>query len=257
MDMLQPIILAAGKGTRMQSDLPKALHTLEGKPFITWVIDAIEKSGVCKPPIIVVGFGASMVQDALGLKYTYVYQKELSGTATAVKEALPHVGDEPVLVLYCDQPFVSPDTIVKAHTLFAAENTPTLGIGTACVADFDGWRAGFMRFGRIVRDSEDIPERIVEYKEATEEERTIAEVNAGMCVVDAEWLKDALHRIEPAPVSGEYYLTELLGIARGDNKRVAVIDQSPEEAFGINSQEERTQAMSFNLQALAKGAVLS
>lgn len=243
--MLQPIILAAGKGTRMQSELPKALQPIGGSPMLEHMLRTLSTIEGLRAPLIVVGHGADKVREAIGEEYTYVLQEDISGTASAVRVCLSHlVSGDGVLVLYCDHPLLTAQTAERVRDLYENER-PTLIQSTVTVPDFTGWRKLFMHWGRIIRAENGSLERIVEYKNATEEERAITEVNPAIYCVDAMWLREVLPRIERNPVSGEYYLTDIVALAKADNKKISTIAVAPEEAIGVNNQEDRALAERF------------
>ncbi len=207
--------------------------------MLSYVMSALAKAKNCEKPIVVVGHKAQMVRDFVGDTAVCIEQTELSGTATAVKSAMSAVPDTAakIFIIYGDNPFItakSVKAIEKAHDKAGAIIT----LATAKVDDFLDWRSAFMSFGRIVRDPQGEVAEIVEYKNATEHERGILEINPGFYCVDAVWLKSALSRIEANPLTGEYYLTDLLSLAIDDSKKVASVAIAPEEAFGVNSQED-------------------
>ncbi|HJV33317.1 MAG TPA: NTP transferase domain-containing protein, partial [Patescibacteria group bacterium] len=165
------VILAAGKGKRMgPSDRPKVLHTILGKPMLAYVLDAVVDSGVDAKPVIVVGHMAEHVRAVCGAACDYATQPELRGTGDAVMRARPMLegGAENVMVLVGDQPFVTSRTIRRVADAHASSGA-TLTLGTVTVPDFEGWRAPFADFGRVVRDASGGVSRIVEVKDATPE----------------------------------------------------------------------------------------
>jgi bifunctional UDP-N-acetylglucosamine pyrophosphorylase/glucosamine-1-phosphate N-acetyltransferase len=234
----QIIILAAGHGKRMQSELPKALTSLHGKPFIKHVLDSVETSGVCSNPIIVIGQKGDQVREALGDSYTYAVQEEQLGTGHAVltAQSLSKNADL-VIVLYADHPLVSSDTIknlVKAHM----EQNATITMATASVSDFEDWRSAFTSFGRFVRDESGKILKIVEYKDATEQEKNIKEVNPAYMCFDAKFLWEGLHNLKNENAQQEYYLTDLVGMAFDSKMKIASISIDPKEALGVNTKEQ-------------------
>jgi len=236
--MLQTIVLAAGKGSRMQSSLPKPLVPVNGIPMLSRVLAVLVESGLAPAPVIVVGSWTNAIQEFYGSKYTYAIQEVINGTATAVQAALPHltinVGAPPVLILYADHPFLQPDSIMqiaKAHQ----ETMATLTMYTVTAPDFKEWRQPFASFGRVVRDAAGEVQRIVEVKNATADEVTITEVNPALYCVNAVWLAQAVQQIKPNPLTGEYYLTDLVELAVATNKRITTLSLPPEQALGLNS----------------------
>ncbi len=234
----QIIILAAGHGKRMQSELPKALTVLHGKPFIGHVLDTIEQSGVCRNPIIVIGQKADQVRDALGPRYTYAVQNEQLGTGHAVMIAEEAAKDaDTILVLYADHPLISTQTIQNIISTHHAANA-TITMATAIVPDFMEWRQAFLSFGRFVRDQDGTITKIVEAKDASDEEKLIKEVNPAYMCFNAAWMWKHLHALKNENAQGEYYLTDLVEIAFDENQKIASIQIDPKEALGVNTKEQ-------------------
>jgi len=235
---IQTIVLAAGKGTRMQSDIPKPLIEVNGKPMLSCVLSAINDSDTETKPVIVVGAWTDAVQSYLGDSYTYAVQPELNGTAGAVISALPYldVGPtaSPVLILYADHPFITGSSIAKIADSMT-KSTGVLSMYTVTVPDFADWRQPFLSFGRVLRDTVGQVTEIVEYKNASEEERAVHEVNPALYCVQAAWLKNALPRITKNDLTGEFYLTDLVSLAVADGYIVDTLPLPPHEALGLNS----------------------
>ncbi len=243
--MLQPVILAAGKGMRMGSELPKTLYPVGGKPMLERILSAFEEVGLPKP-IIVVGFGKEHIMSRYK-GFTYAVQTELTGTASAVKTALAYVpeGTEGVLVMYGDQPFVRRESLEALKVLWEKER-PTFIQSIVTVPDFKDWRSVFLHFGRVVRDAKGKVSGVIEYKNADEAQRASGEVNPGMCTIELGWLKGALPRVGPNPVNGEFYLTDLVAFAHADGKQIETIELEPKEAIGVNSTQDATHAELFS-----------
>ncbi len=224
----QIIILAAGHGKRMQSEIPKALTPLNGKPFIEHILDTIESSGVCDKPVIVIGQKGDYIREALGDGYTYAVQKEQLGTGHAVLSAKESVNPENdiTLVISADQPTISMQTIqniIKTHI----EKTPTITIGTVVVPDFKDWRVGlYTNFGRIIRDSDGSVKKITEFKDATEDEKRIKELNPALYAFDTKWLWKNIDSLKNENAQGEYYLTDLIKIACDQSKKIEAVPVS-------------------------------
>lgn len=237
---MRVIILAAGHGKRMEHELPKPLVPLSGKPIVSYLLASIKESGVCGTPIIVVSPDRiDTFKEILGEDYEYVIQKEQLGTGHAVlsaKGALEGV-DERILVLYGDHPWVSAETIKKIAER-SEDSNRVLTLATAVVEDFQDWRAGFESFGRILRDENDYVTRIVEKKDATEEEQAIKEVNPAYFCFKPEWLWSRLEKIKNENVQHEYYLTDLVQIAVSEGEAIATVQIDPREALGINTKEQ-------------------
>lgn len=234
----QVIILAAGHGSRMNAEMPKALTDLHGTPFISHVLKAVAESGVCDQPIIVVGFKKEIVMSVLGNKYRYSVQTEQLGTGHAVMSAESMSKDaDRIIVLYADQPMVSAKMIAELEAAHTLENA-TITMATSSVPDFQDWRAGFTNFSRIIRNEKGELVRVVEPRDATEEEKKIMEVNPCYFCFDAKWMFEKLHALKNNNDQKEYYLTDLVGLAFTEGKTIATIPIPPIEALGVNTKEQ-------------------
>lgn len=242
--MLCVIILAGGKGTRMGSNGPKVLVTAKGNPLISYVLGAAQP--FCSAPIVVVGYKGSEVRRVLGDACMYVEQPEQLGTGNAVLCALPAVpaDADTVLVLYGDHPLVSPDTITRLITA-RVDVGAVLSMATIAVPDFEGDNACFARFSRVVRGDMGRIMRTVEWKDATDAEKEIREVNPAYYCFDAAWLRENISRLDNKNAAGEYYLPDMLRLAIADGKQacltgrqVASIAIKPEEGRGANTPDE-------------------
>jgi bifunctional UDP-N-acetylglucosamine pyrophosphorylase/glucosamine-1-phosphate N-acetyltransferase len=227
--MLEILILAAGKGTRMRSDLPKVLHKLAGKSLLGHVVDTAHDLGAAQT-CVVYGFGGEAVPQAMADdKLTFVLQAEQHGTGHAVKQALPRLSDTSVtLVLYGDVPLIHAATL---QPLVAAAQAGRLGLLTVDLASPDG-------YGRIVRENGRVV-RIVEHKDATPAERAIQEVNTGILAVATRRLKQWIDELKNENAQGEYYLTDIIALAVRDG--VAVDTHQPAfewEVLGVNSKAQ-------------------
>jgi len=228
------VILAAGKGTRMPSaDIPKVMHEVRGKPMVAHVIEAIRP--VCGDRIyLVVGYKAEQVVEAFrDSRVNFVYQREQLGTGHAViqcERALENVSGT-VIVLNGDVPCLRSRTIedfARYHETEGASAT----VLTAVVENPTG-------YGRIVRASDDSLERIVEEKDASEEECSIREINSGLFCFDKEGLFDALSATNRANAQKEYYLTDVIGVLRSRGSPVrAYRAADPWEVSGVNTERE-------------------
>ena len=230
------VILAAGKGTRMKSNLPKVLHPLAGRPMIAYSLDlaaAISKL----PPVIVVGHKADEVKAAVGTRATFVEQTQQLGTGHAVMQAEAALAGkaDTVLVYAADMPLITPGTLQRLLDTHHATGA-TITMLSVIAEDPRG-------FGRVVRGPDGGALAIVEEIEATEEQKAIRELNAGVYCFDADWLWPALHRLQPSPRKGEYYLTDTVGLAVADGRRVSVVTtEMPEEVLGINTRVHLAEA---------------
>ncbi len=230
----------------MLSELPKCLHKVAGVPIAQRIIHSFAKSGSLTP-IVIVGHKAQEVMQALG-DNRYVEVATIEGTADALRQGLDILeGDATVVVVNGDHPFLHTETIANLEKAHTTPGKP-LVMGIVEVESFEGWCAAFERFGRIVRNADGTLARIVEYKNASEDEKLIREVNPNVFCGDAAWLKAAVQRIKRNEGTGEYHITDLVEIALADNKPVVTVRLSPEEGYGINTPEDLAQA-----QLLAKG----
>lgn len=229
------IILAAGQGTRMNSDLPKVLHPIAGAPML---IHALRAGQVLNPDrvIVVAGHGAAEVGKAA---QTYdetvemALQKEQKGTAHAVAQAAPllsdHDGD--AIVLYGDTPLIQPETLTRMIAAREQHDIVVLG--------FDAQDPG--RYGRLIMQN-GILERIVEFKDATENERTITFCNSGIIIAPSALLFDLIEAVNNENASGEFYLTDIIGIARTRGLTATAVTCDEVETLGINSRSELATA---------------
>ena len=229
MSDLVTVILAAGKGTRMKSKLPKVLHKAGGKSMVQHVIDAAKAAG-SKRTVVITGFGSEQVRAAIGDQAECVEQKEQLGTGHAVLQAKPLLGDEKgtIMVLCGDTPLLTGDLLKKLydeHVQAGAKAT----VLTAIMPDATG-------YGRIIRSADGSVERIVEHKDATEEERSVREVNSGIYCFDAQALFASLAKVTNDNAQGEYYLPDVLWILKQQGEKIwAVTADDYEDTLGINS----------------------
>ena len=226
--IIDVIILAAGKGVRMKSDLPKPLHTLLGKPIINYVIEAAQGL-VDHPPVVVIGHGGDLFKEHLGDQCRYVEQGELLGTGHAVQQAESTLSGKSdlILVLYGDMPLVRTETLVELIETQKSQQGPV----TLLTLEEENPRG----FGRIVRDKKGNIQAIVEEADASSEQLKINELNAGMYCFRGDWLWKALQGIKISP-KGEYYLTDLVEMAAREGEQVSSVKvDDPEELIGINN----------------------
>ena len=255
------VVLAAGKGTRMGSDLPKVLHVAHGKPLVAWVLEALSSAGV-HDRIVVVGHGADRVHATLARHagVSYAVQRELRGTGDAVAAAGeliaqriardPPGGRRPVVVVCGDSPMLRPESVLHLLREWEARRASCL-LGTAIAADPTG-------LGRIIRDEAGRFQRIVEHKDATDAERSIREVNMSTYVFDAQDLLWALGRLRPDNAAGEYYITDCPGalLAAGRTvDAVACLDDS--ELLSVNTPEQLAAVDAALKNRTAQGKVRS
>lgn len=238
------IVLAAGKGTRMKSRRPKVLHQVAGQPLITHVIEAIAACGV-EQSVVVIGHGGEEVQATLGEGAIYAWQREQLGTGHAVMMARPQISDEvkTVMVVCGDTPLLTGKTL--ASLLTSHEKSGAMAtVLTAVLHDPSG-------YGRIIRDASGYVTAIVEQKDATDEQRSIREINSGTYCFDRAALFAALDEITPANAQGEYYLTDVLAIFRKRGGFVgAQVMEDEREILGINSRRQLAEAEAVMQQRL-------
>lgn len=223
------IILAAGQGSRMRSKRPKVLHAIGGKPMVAHVIDAAHTLPDAQAHVVV-GHGADQVQAALADRaVTFAHQAEQNGTGHAVAQALPAVGDGPVLVLYGDVPLIHPMTLA---TLMHDVSEQTLSLLTVNMSDPKG-------YGRITRDAAGQVTGIVEEKDATDEQRRISECNTGILATTGAQLKRWLPALSSDNAQGEYYLTDIIAMAAQEG--VHIVTHQPRQAHEVQGVNDRVQ----------------
>ncbi|WP_417251800.1 bifunctional UDP-N-acetylglucosamine diphosphorylase/glucosamine-1-phosphate N-acetyltransferase GlmU [Castellaniella sp.] len=233
--MLNIIILAAGLGKRMQSDLPKVLHSIAGQPMLGHVLAAARALSPDRI-VVVVGHGADRVQAAYDTQdLKFALQQPQQGTGHAVMQALPQLlegdADDTSLVLYGDVPLVQVDTL---RALLQARGNG-LALLTETLDDPSG-------YGRIVRDAQGRVQRIVEHKDASPAEQAIHEVNTGILAAPTAALRRWLGEITNDNAQGEYYLTDIVGLAVGENLPVAHAQPAAHyETLGVNSRVQQAQ----------------
>ncbi len=233
------IVLAAGKGTRMKSDLPKMLHEVAGRPMLYHTVRLLKDLRVAKT-IVVIGHGARMVRAAFALeRLTFVKQTRTLGTGHAVMQAAAALkgfkGD--VLILSGDAPLIKKATI---KALYKARGTGSRKAVVALVTAMLRYPAGY---GRVVRDANNAVARIVEHKDCTPLERTIHEVNTGHYLVDAGFLLKNIRRLGNKNAQGEYYLPDLIRMAVDQGFRVKALTHiDAQEVMGVNDRVQLAMA---------------
>ncbi|MEO0750853.1 MAG: bifunctional UDP-N-acetylglucosamine diphosphorylase/glucosamine-1-phosphate N-acetyltransferase GlmU [Pseudomonadota bacterium] len=225
------ILLAAGKGTRMKSDLPKVLHPIASAPMLAHAM----RAGAALEPervIVVAGHEAEAVGRAaaeVDPRAHVVVQAEQLGTAHAVAQAAPALegfsGD--AVVLYGDTPFVRPETLTRMAEARRTHDVVVLGFEAADPA----------RYGRLIMTGDSL-DQIVEFKDATDKERAVTFCNSGIVMADARRLMDLVARVDNANAAGEYYLTDIVALARSDGLSATAIACDEAETMGINSRAE-------------------
>lgn len=242
------IILAAGKGSRMKQDLPKALTPIGGKPILQYLYESIKATGLDGDPIVVIGPERVPLCETFGGICDYVVQEQQLGTGHAVGVTKEAVGDaDAVIVLYGDHPFITSDSILKL-TQRHEERGNVVTMMTTCLPDFESWRKAFSHWSRVVRGGDGHIVRDVQFKDATDEDKKITEVNPCLYCFDATWLWENISALKNENAQQEYYLTDLIAVAVKQGQKLSSIEVAPEEVIGINTQEERVIAEKLLLQ---------
>nr|WGD62804.1 bifunctional UDP-N-acetylglucosamine diphosphorylase/glucosamine-1-phosphate N-acetyltransferase GlmU [Bacillus subtilis] len=246
MDKRFAVVLAAGQGTRIKSKLYKVLHPVCGKPMVEHVVDEALKLSLSKL-VTIVGHGAEEVKKRLGDKSEYALQAEQLGTAHAVKQAQPFLADEKgVTIVICgDTPLLTAETMeqmLKEHTQREAKAT----ILTAVAEDPTG-------YGRIIRAENGAVQKIVEHKDASEEERLVTEINTGTYCFDNEALFRAIDLVSNDNAQGEYYLPDVIEILKNEGETVAAYQTGNfQETLGVNDRVALSQAEQFMKERINK-----
>ena len=242
MEKYSAIILAAGKGTRMNeglaSPIPKVMFKANDKPIIDWSVKLIKDAGIEKV-VLVVGYKKELIEDYFKDQVEYAEQIEQLGTGHAVQqaEALLKGQTESVIVFYGDNPLYKPETVKKLIAIYEQEK-PTIAMLSVVFKDPKFWA-----FGRITRNKNGEVEGIVEQKDCTAEQLNIAESNPGFYIFEARWLWDNINKLETNNAKKEYYLTDLVEMATSQEKYIIAVPVSEEaEALGINTPEQLKQA---------------
>ena len=257
---MEAVILAAGRGTRMHSQLPKVLHTIGDKPMLIHVINSAESAGAKKIHVVVGNDGERMKEQVrrfpIQNEVSWILQREQLGTAHAVQQAVPHFeskaeGDH-ILVLYGDVPLIKPDTLVQ---LLSNTKTGSIGILTLLTENNRG-------LGRILRDESNKIIGIVEEKDASDLQKEIKEVNSGIMALPADRLGSWLGKIENNNQQSEYYLTDIIELAASEKVAISSVVISNEiEAQGVNDKShlallERHFQMTKCKELLDKGVII-
>ena len=241
--MVKSVILAAGKGTRMKSDTPKVLHQIYSKTLLGYVIDAVNNTDMADENYIIVGHQAEKVEEFVNSNYDnakIVVQSPQLGTGHAVSMVCPHLENYSgeVLILCGDTPLITSDTLksfINAHRELNSDITVMSAV-------FENPT----NYGRIIRKADGSVDSIVEEKDATQEQKVIKEINAGIYCLNWEKVKGAFSELKTNNAQGEYYLTDI--IAWGNNNNLSVnahILENNEEIYGINSKSNLAQATSM------------
>jgi len=230
------IVMAAGLGTRMKSTTPKVLHRICGRPLVEWVIEAaVEATGA--RPVVVYSPATDAIRGAIADTADAALQDVPRGTGDAVRAGLAAIPDDvdEVLVLSGDVPLVRAELLTA---LLEARRMDQAALALVAVDAIDP-----ARLGRVVRNEAGTVERIVEVKDATDEELGISEINAGLYAFEAAWLRRRIGDLRTSPATGEIYLTELVELARADGRLVGTLDVEDDgRLMGINDRTELARA---------------
>lgn len=249
---LKIVILAAGQGTRMKSKIPKVLHKVLDKPMLDHVMEAAQVVTNNKP-IVVIGHMSDMVREHLGDKAEIALQEEQLGTGHAVMMAEHYIDDEDEVLILCgDTPLIKGETL-KEMTKIKSEGY-TAVVMSAVEEDPTG-------YGRIIRDESNDFMRIREQKDASEEEKAIKEINAGMYIINGKLLKENLSKLSVNNAQREYYLTDVLEHIKNAGHRIGVYQADKMEIMGVNSrlqlsEAERIMRLDVNKMHMANGVTL-
>jgi bifunctional UDP-N-acetylglucosamine pyrophosphorylase/glucosamine-1-phosphate N-acetyltransferase len=238
MERVKAVILAAGKGTRMKSELPKVIHKALGKPMVEYSIEAAKEAGAADEDIcLVVGHKAELVKETVTENVTFVLQQEQLGTGHAVKCAEAFIGTEGLTMVLCgDTPLITGKTLKKLVDTHVEEGN-AITVLTAIAEDPTG-------YGRIIKDNWGKFVKIVEQKDATEEEQRVDEINSGMYIFNSGILSTALSKLTNDNAQGEYYLTDTIEIVKSEGlgEVTTMVIDDIDEIKGVNSSEQLAEA---------------
>jgi bifunctional N-acetylglucosamine-1-phosphate-uridyltransferase/glucosamine-1-phosphate-acetyltransferase GlmU-like protein len=237
---LEVILLAAGKGNRMNSDLPKPLYKVGNQTSIEKIVKNI--LAFTDDPIVVIGNDSKKIIDTLGKKFTYVIQEKQQGTGDAVRAVKKSLKNrefaKDTIVLLADMPFISQDTLKNIHNIHK-QNNSILTLGTITVPSFSGDYELFFHYGRIIRDENNAIKEIIEEKDASENEKNIKETNVSYYCFNTNWLFENIDLLENNNKSGEFYLTDMVKIAKNQNISIYSYNiPNIKEGMGFNTQEQ-------------------
>ena len=242
---LAAVLLAAGKGTRMKSDLPKVVHRVMNRPMVAWVVDACREAGVAEI-VVVVGYGADAVREALsaevaageagnGPRIRFAEQTQQLGTGDAARAAVPALADHPadgtVLIMCGDGPLITGETLTR----ILDQHRDTGAAATLATAELDDPTG----YGRVLRDAQGHFLAIVEQKDATPEQLAVREVNPSYYAFRAGPLFEQLAQLSNDNAQGEYYLTDIPGMLREAGETVGVANAVPaDQILGVNTLDD-------------------
>lgn len=246
MNKFSAVILAAGQGKRMNSDICKVMHKISGKPLAKWVKDKLDDAG-CEKEVMVVGHKKEQVMEFFGDSVLYSEQNEMKGTGHAVMMAQPHFegSSTTVMVLCGDAPLIS-EGLIRSVVDFHKKSG---SCATVVSAKFDNP----FGYGRIIKDKDGALLKIVEEKDASEDEKKVNEVNSGMYCFESEYLFDALSKIKNDNAQGEYYLTDTISVLKSEGKKVfAYTADDANEILGVNNRIDLANAQKIKNAEIVK-----
>lgn len=235
---IEAVVLAAGKGTRMKSELPKVMHAVAGKPMIGWIIEALNP--VCRTLNIVTGHGRDIVEDYISDCYSNIkfsFQCIQDGTGGAVRSAVPNLSGDTTHVIICagDTPLLKKETFEKLKEHFISTRSDLTVVSTNLTDPG--------QYGRIIRKNGNNVAGIVEYLDATEEQRKICEINSGIYMIEKNLLVEGIYKIKNRNIKKEYYLTDIIKISISLNRTVtAYIEEDFTSVAGINDIHQLEEA---------------
>ena len=235
MKNVKALILSAGKGTRMKSHLPKVIHKVCGKEMVNHVVDTATNAGA-KEVVAILGHGSDKVKEVLEPSVNTVLQEEQLGTGHAVMMAKEHIKEDDIIVVLCgDTPLIQPETLTNLFK-FHKENNYDVTVLTTTIDNPTG-------YGRIIRDENSNLLKIVEHKDANQEELLVTEVNSGIQCFNGKALLDALSKLTNNNAQGEYYLTDTVEIIRNSGLKTGAFNGANiDELMGVNSRVQLSQA---------------
>ena len=236
MNKFSAVILAAGQGKRMNSEICKVMHKISGKPLAKWVKDKLDDAG-CEKEVMVIGHKKEQVKEFFGDSVLYSEQKEMLGTGHAVMMTKPHFEGEntTVMVLCGDAPLIS-EKLIRSVVDFHKKSGASATVVSAKIDNPFG-------YGRVITDDNGALLKIVEQKDATEDEKKVNEVNSGMYCFESKDLFGALSKITNDNAQGEYYLTDTISVLKGEGKKVfAFSAENSSEILGVNNRVDLANA---------------
>lgn len=246
MNKFSAVILAAGQGKRMNSDICKVMHKISGKPLAKWVKDKLDDAG-CEKEVMVVGHKKEQVTEFFGDSVLYSEQSEMKGTGHAVMMAQPHFegSSTTVMVLCGDAPLIS-EGLIRSVVDFHKKSGSCATVVSAKLDNPFG-------YGRIIKDKDGALLKIVEEKDASEDEKKVNEVNSGMYCFESEYLFDALSKIKNDNAQGEYYLTDTISVLKSEGKKVFAYTADDEnEILGVNNRIDLANAQKIKNAEIVK-----